>query len=211
MPPDMQMPHLTARSWQALFQSMLPTIQNCVQFAFRHMSPDLKEEAVQAALANACVACERLVAQGRAERVFPSALARFAVAQVHDGRLVGTPLTVWDVLSPYAQRKKHLVVKRLDSSGEHECQWLESVRQDHRTPVPDQVWFRIDFPEWLASLSWRHQQIAKTLASGHTTNEVARQFSISAGRVSQLRREFNDSWRRFHGELNSTSAHTVND
>jgi len=209
MDPDVQTPAGASTTWQPLFLALFPSIQRCVQFAFRHLPPDQLEEAVQAAVANACLACARLVAQGRQDRIFPSALARFAVAQVRDGRLVGTSLNVLDVLSPYAQRKKQLYRKRLDDSDSIDFHWLDAIRAGHKTPIVDQVWFRIDFPDWLASLSRRERQIAKTLAAGHSTNEVARQFSISASRVSQMRRELNESWQRFHGELEANSAQTV--
>jgi hypothetical protein len=195
-----------SKKWQLLFQAILPAIHKHVLFAFRRLPDEQREEAVQAALANACVACARLVRQGRAERIFPSALARFAVAQVCEGRIVGTPLNISDVLSPYAQKKKHLIVERRArfDSGDH--QWLEAVRAGHRTPVPDQVCFRIDFPEWLATLSERTRLIAQFLAAGNSTNEVAMRFAISRGRVSQMRRELCESWRRFHGEYELISA-----
>jgi DNA-binding NarL/FixJ family response regulator len=208
MPVGAQTSNLNSKTWQTLFQAILPAVYKHVQFAFRRLPDEQQEEAVQAALANACVACARLVAQGRTERVFASALARFAVAQVREGRMVGTPLNIRDVLSPYAQKKKHLIVERRTRFDSEEHQWLEAVRAGHRTPVPDQVCFRIDFPDWMATLSQRTRQIAQTLAAGNSTNEVARRFSISAGRVSQMRRELCDSWRRFHGECELTSATT---
>jgi len=211
MPAGAHTSELNSKTWQALFQSILPAVHKHVRFTFRRLPEEQREEAVQAALANACVACARLVAQGRAERVFASALARFAVAQVWEGRMVGTPLNGGDVLSPYAQKKKNLIVERRGRFDSEEYPWLEAVRGGHRTPVPDQVCFRIDFPEWLATLSERTRQIAQTLAVGNSTNEVARRFSISAGRISQIRRELSDSWQWFHGEYETTAAHTVND
>ena len=72
------------------------------------------------------------------------------------------------------------------------------------TPVADQVWFRIDFPTWLATHSDRDRQIAEALAAGSRTGDVAREFEVSAGRVSQLRRKFEKSWSDFHGEEEET-------
>jgi DNA-binding NarL/FixJ family response regulator len=76
---------------------------------------------------------------------------------------------------------------------------------DRRTPIPDQVAFRIDFPAWLKTLSRREREIAKALAKGHRTLDVARRFGLSMARISQLRREFFDSWQRFHGEAKEQS------
>jgi DNA-binding NarL/FixJ family response regulator len=70
--------------------------------------------------------------------------------------------------------------------------------EDHRTPVPDQVAFRIDFPAWLCALSRGRRRIAEALAVGHSTSQVARRLRVSPGRVNQVRRELHDSWQKYH-------------
>jgi hypothetical protein len=57
-----------------------------------------------------------------------------------------------------------------------------------------------DFGDWLKSLPRRNRRIAETLALGHRTQDVARKYRVSNGRVSQLRRELAASWRKFVGE-----------
>ena len=52
----------------------------------------------------------------------------------------------------------------------------------------------------------RNRRIAVSLAVGNRTKEVARQFRLSPGRVSQLRRELHDSWQTFQGELQAEPA-----
>ncbi len=197
------MPNCAAQSspsWQSVFVAILPDIQSYLAFAFRQLYGDDRDEAVQEALANACLACARLVQRGCPERVFPTTLARFAVAQVRAGRQVGTRLNVRDVLSPYARMRKGIVVERLDRFDRSDGEWRECVLEDHRTPVFDQVQFRIDFPDWLSQLSQRDRRLAVWLALGNAPGQTARRFHISAGRVSQLRQEFYDSWRAFLGE-----------
>ena len=77
---------------------------------------------------------------------------------------------------------------------------MEAMVEDNQTPVADQVVFRIDFPAWLRTHPRRERRIAETLAVGHSTTEVAKRFHVSAGRISQKRREFHDSWQDFRGE-----------
>ena len=197
------MPNCAAESsptWQSVFVTILPDIQSSVTFAFRQLRGDDHDEAVQEALANACLACARLVQRGCAERVFPTVLARFAVAQVRVGRQVGTRLNVRDVLSPYARKRKGIRVERLHRFDPHNDEWREYALEDPRTPVFEQVQFRIDFPDWLSRLSRRDRRVAEWLALGNATGQTARRFRISPGRVSQLRQEFYDSWREFLGE-----------
>ena len=59
---------------------------------------------------------------------------------------------------------------------------------------------RIDFGDWLGTLGRRRRRIAETLAKGETTSVAAAKFRVSLGRISQLRRELQGDWGRFHGE-----------
>jgi len=190
---------LSAR-WQDRFAILLPVILNYVEPAFRALRPEAKAEAVQEALANACVAYARLVERGKESVAFATVLARYAVSQVRAGRQVGGRLNILDVASDYCQRRKQFSLQRLDRFDPAEGCWQEAVVEDHRTPVFDQVWFRIDFPAWLQTLPRRDRKIAEALAAGHRTIDVARRFQLSLARVSQLRRGFHRSWLVFHGE-----------
>jgi hypothetical protein len=187
-------------AWHRPFLAMMPKILQHCRVAFRGLPPEARDEATQEALANTWAAFARLAEQGRQERAFATVLARFAAAQVRDGRSVGSGQNSRDVLSERAQRVKQFVVWRLDHYDWEDGCWREAIVEDPHTPVFDQVCFRIDFPEWLRRLSPRDRRAAKSLAMGNTTNEVARKLKISAGRVSQLRRELHKSWLEFHGE-----------
>ena len=194
-------PRRMASPWHERFLAMLPAIQDQARFAFRRLDPEAREDAIQETIANALVAFVRLVQRKKADIAYPTPLVRFAVAQIHDGRRVGNRLNVRDVLSPYAQQEKDIRVERLDRFDEKDNEWVEAVVEDHRTPVPDQVVFRCDFPIWLESLPRRNRRIALALAIGHTTGQVAKRFRVSPGRISQLRREMQRSWQEFQGEM----------
>jgi len=186
--------------WHHQFLAMLPVIGNYADHAFRHLDPEGREDAVHEVLANAVVAFARLVQLGKPHLAYPTVLARYGVAQLREGRRVGNRLRIGEVLSEYAQRKKGFVVERLDRFDKESGEWIEAVVEDARTPVPDQVAFRIDFPAWLRLQTKRNRRIAEALAVGHPTGEVARRFKLSPARISQLRQDFHQSWREFHGE-----------
>lgn len=194
-------PRRMASPWHERFLAMLPTIQEQARFAFRRLDPEAREDAIQETIANALVAFVRLVQREKLDIAYPTALTRFAVAQIHDGRRVGNRLNVRDVLSPYAQQEKDIRVERLDRFDEKDNEWVEAVVEDHRTPIPEQVMFRCDFPIWLESLPRRNRRIALALAIGHTTGQVAKRFRVSPGRISQLRREMQRSWQEFQGDM----------
>ena len=186
--------------WQPLLVAMLPAIRRTLRIAFRHLRREDREEAIQEATANVCVALARLVQQGRSERAYATVLARFAAAQVSSGRQVATPLNGQEILSRYAQYKQGFHVAGLERYCVQDRVWREAVVADSRTPIPVQVWFRIDFPEWLKKLSRRKRRIALALAAGNCPSEVASRFSLSRGRISQLRKELMESWSAFQGE-----------
>ena len=185
-------------AWHDGFLSMLPRIRQYAHLAFRHLCEEAREEAIAETIANSLVAYVRLFEQGRIDLAYPTVLARFAVAQIQDGRRVGNRRNTKEMLAKRAQKRHGFVVERLDRFDKYSGEWIEAVVEDTHTPVPDQAAFRCDFPAWLATRSPRNRKIAEALAVGHTTSEVARQFGISAGRVSQLRGELQAADRVWH-------------
>ena len=193
-------------AWHAPFLAMLPTIKTHAKIAFRHLDPEAREEAVQEAVCNACCAVARLAELGKLDLAYPSVLARYAVAQVKDGRKVGCKLNVRDVLSPYCQQRKEITVERLDKYDADEGCWLEVLVEDRNAGPAETAASRIDFPAWLNTLSRRDRKIALKLGAGERTGVVARLFRMSEGRISQLRRELLATWLRFHGEAGGAAA-----
>jgi hypothetical protein len=196
----------SAPAWHAGFLAMLPVIHAYARGAFAHLNPEARQDMIAEVVANALVAYARLYQQGRVALAYPTVLARYGVAQVRDGRRVGAKLNIRDPLSRYCQKRKGVVVERLDRFDEEENQWQEAIVEDPHTPVFEQVQFRCDFPAWLGTLRRRDRRIAETLALGHRTQDVARRFQVSEGRVSQLRRELAASWKEFTGEMDGNAA-----
>jgi len=69
-----------------------------------------------------------------------------------------------------------------------------------RTPPPDAAAFRIDFPRFLGGMSERDRALAMFLSLGHSATRAADKFGLSCGRVTQLRQQWHENWRRFVGE-----------
>jgi len=189
----------TTSSWQDAFLAMLPQIEAQIGFAFRHLVRDAREEAMQEAIANCCVSYERLNQQGRAAVASPTSLAQFAIRQVRAGRTTGTPLNIRDPLSRYAQLNKSIGVERLDHYCRETDEWLPILIEDHRISVAEQAALRIDIPAWLNRFTRRTRQIARDLALGFSTSEIASHYHLSPARISQMRREFHEAWLKFHG------------
>ena len=182
-------------NWQAGFLAMLPAIQSHARIAFRKLDPEAREEAVQHVLCNTCLAYRRLVELSKVDLAFPSVLARYGVAQVRSGRSVGGRLRRSDVLSVQG----HLV-ERLDRFDAEKQGWQEVLVEDrHAGPAATAI-SRLDFRAWLKRLPPGHRRAAALLATGESTQAVARCLHVTAGRVSQLRRKLMEDWHTFQGE-----------
>ena len=192
-------------AWHKRLVAMLPTVRRNARLAFRRLDAESREDAVAEVIANVTAAFARLVKLGKAHLAFPTVLTRYAISQFRDGRRVGNRFRISEVLSRHAQRKKRFLVERLDHRQKDTGEWNEAIVEDSRTPVPEQVAFRIDFPRWLAQLTRRNRKIAEALSLGNTTSEVAKRFEMSAGRISQLRKEFYRSWQEFQQDPPATA------
>ena len=193
-------------AWHERFLRMLPAIRQHARISFRHIKPEAREEAIQAVVCNACAAIARLAELGKLDLAYATVLARYGVSQVRDGRMTGGHLNCRDVLSRYCQRKKNVVVERLDKFDSTADEWEEIIIEDRHTTPADVVAFRSDFSDWLASLSRRNRRIAQFLALGNRTSDASRKFGKSEGRISQIRRELVESWREFTGEVDGNGA-----
>jgi hypothetical protein len=182
------------------FLAILPRIRRHAWIAFRGFPPEARQELVEEVLANAFVAYVRLVERGKEHLAQSSPLARYAVAQVRVGRRVGGRLNVRDPMSPYCQWRKSLSVGRLDHFDEENNGWQEVVIEDRRAGPAEIACCRIDFASWLRLLPERQRKIALILATGETTSATAAMFGVTAGRISQLRAWFQQTWVAFQGE-----------
>ena len=81
-----------------------------------------------------------------------------------------------------------------------------SCKTPARPPCPRSSHSAAILPTGLASLCRRDRRIAESLAIGNRTSDVAQRFDVSAGRVSQLRRELSESWKTFVGDAPATDA-----
>ena len=189
----------TQKSQHARFLAMLPQIRRQALTAFRNQRFEVREELIQEVIANSYRAWILLVRRGKESVVYPTPLAQYAIRQVRGGRRVGGRLNLHDILSPQARRHHGITIKRLDRRNPQDGVWGELLVEDRKAGPAQTAIARLDLAAWLRTLSKRNRQIAKALSLGETTGTVARQFGLSAGRVSQLRECLREHWERFQG------------
>jgi hypothetical protein len=201
----------------AAFLTILPRIELHARVYFQGIRcPQRKDDAVAETVAVSWRWFVRLVERGKDPLAFPVALASYAARAVKCGRRLCGQESGGDALSSLAQQRHRFRAEPLPHStaSRHEERYShvygqrqrdafeERLRDNTQTPVPEQVVFRIDFPEWLTTLSSRERRLVREMADGERTLDLSKRFGLSPARISQLRRELHNDWRRFLGDLN---------
>jgi hypothetical protein len=176
----------------------LPQLQRHGRIYFRSARSDRRADLVAETVALAWRWFVRLAERGKDPTRFAVMLASYAAKAVKCGRRVTGQEPGRDVLSPLAQMRRCFVVSTLPEFSTLSGNPLAEALQDNiQSPVDEQPAFRLDFPAWLESLGNRNKSIAQDMALGHRTRELADTYGLSPGRVSQLRREFQQAWEQF--------------
>ena len=181
-------------TWQHTFVEMLPEIQQKLRLAFCRLEPEASEDAIEEGVVHSLLAYARLHDQGRAEAATASSLAWYSSRHVKRGRPAAGRMNGEDPLSRYAQISHGIEVERQPGN------WIDTLVEDKRASVSDQVAAKLDVGAWFATLTKRMKEIAKDLAFGCSTSEVAEKHGVTAGRISQLRRVLEESWAAFQQE-----------
>jgi hypothetical protein len=185
---------------QNAFLMILPRIQTQAWRAFQGLSFDMKQELQSEVVGHCWKSFIKLFELGRHEDVSPMTLARFAIRAVRSGRRIGASLNINDVSSIYCQNRmgiRSAAFCIIDQNGDN---WAESLIADERARPDQLVMARIDFSEWLQTLKPLHRKVAEHLSLGESTHSTARIFNLSPGRISQIRRLLERSWRSFQTE-----------
>jgi hypothetical protein len=200
---------------QTQFLALLPRIKLHANFSFRHIRcPETRQENIAETIGLCWKWFRRLRECGKDPSRFPSALAAYATRAVRCGRRVCGMERAKDVLSPRAQLRYGFTVERLPHSlatphedlyGEangqrQQDEYEERLRDNTRTPPPEQAAFRIDWPKFLQTLTARDRKLAWFLSLGHSAKAAAAKFNLSPGRVTQLRQQWCREWRCRQGE-----------
>jgi hypothetical protein len=196
----------------AAFLALLPQIELHAAISFRHIRcSQTRAECIAECCALAWKWFHALAQKGRDPTRFPTALASYAARAVRSGRRLVGQEKAKDALSPLAQQRHGFHVESLPhcTATAHENlfgqvhgqrlqdEFEERLHDNTCTPPDEQAAFRIDFPAWLQTRTARDRQIIAAMARDERTKDLSRQFGLSQGRVSQLRRQYQQDWEHF--------------
>jgi hypothetical protein len=199
----------------ARFLELLPRIELHGRIYFRHVPcRHRKAEAIQEMIALGWLWFVRLARKGKDPSEFVRPFVSFLARAVSSGRKLTGIEKAKDVMNPFNQRRHGFTVESLPMSPRVNYEELyarpggqelhdvfeERLRDNTRTPVPEQAAFRIDWPVWVKTRTDRDRRIIGDLMSGERTKDVSRKYGLSPARVSQLRQDFHDDWERFNSD-----------
>lgn len=202
------MARLPRRVLHRRFAAVLPRIVRHAHVVFRHVKCwHTKQDKVQEVRGLCWKWVRALNKVGKAWWEFVSQLASYACRAVKSGRKVVGMISAKDLMNEITQARKGFYVGKLPDFSTESCNPLAEALTDNTvSEVPDQVAFRIDFPAFRATYDQRRRRIMDAMAMGHRTKDIANQFGSSEGRISQLRREFQQDWQRFTSDGPTGSA-----
>jgi DNA-directed RNA polymerase specialized sigma24 family protein len=205
------MPNTNRKDLQRLqqeFVELLPDIQRYAGRVFRRCRVPDRDDLVSETIGRVWLHFLRLTARGTdPKRVFRP-LLRFSVLAVKDGRRVGGHRNSRELC--HRGRGDGLrIVSLEDRDDESRSPWREILAETKAFSPAETAAARLDIEAWLREQSARDRSIANLLAAGETTSSVAKRFRLSCARISQLRKEFKESWERYQGCMRQGSANVA--
>ena len=183
---------LTDPTVESRFLSILPAIETHARIVFRDVRCLFtRDERIADTVALAWKCFVRLVEKGKDVEGFKTTFASTVARSVSCGRRVAGMEKAKDVMSSRTQRRHGFTVSSINGSNNphdrsygHPCRQREAdlfdepLKDNTVTPVPDQAAFRIDFKEWLRSLSSRERKIVRAMLRDERTLDLSSSFAV---------------------------------
>ena len=159
-----------ATDLHAAFLTHLPRIDAHARFAVRHVPcADERAELTCEVIALAWKHFTALSRRGRDPTAFVTTLALRCSQAVRAGRRLIRADSARDVLSRVARARHGFTITGLCRMSRLDPRLAEALSDNTRTPVPEQVAFRADYPQWRARFRRRDRQVLDALAAGGRT------------------------------------------
>ena len=198
------------------FLKYMPAVATHAAISFRRLPPADREDAIAEAVAAGFLNYESARRRGQLESVKPSMLAHYGVLHVRSGKHVGGSMdSKKDVMSFRAQQAGRFRVVGLPWDNVHaydalkapERVWRLRLIDDSRTPIPDQVRFRVDFSAFMGKQDGRTRKALALLAAGHKRCEVAEKLGVTPPAVTQRLARIEREWAAYQADEPRTPAH----
>ncbi len=114
------------------FLRLLPRFEQLAQSAFRHLAPELAEDALADVVAFAFVTYRRLIDLGKHELVYASPLANYGIRRYYACRAVNGCTKAGDVYSQDARKRGGYTLQHLGNGQGPDAVWREMLVENSR-------------------------------------------------------------------------------
>ncbi len=181
-----------------LEKEIYPIIRNTVPRTVRPMGSEDSAELVQDATASAAEMVEAMEKAGKTP--LPHSIAYYSIQRTKSGRRSYGDIRS-DVMSPGFQMDNDgAVCSMQEPAGDDEDLTIGDAIASKTEDTASKVLRQIDWDAFLATLDARKRRIVEELMMGFGTGDIARLFSVSAARITQIKREIAQDIREFMGD-----------
>jgi hypothetical protein len=180
---------------KARFEKHYPRIHRIATLQHRRLHGDQHDDAVADTIALAWKAYRRMALQGRDPDPLLGPIVRYSAGHVRAGKLIGGYPHVNDVMSRFARGRNGYAVTSL-AHAEHDQAAAEvhDALRDRGLGPAEEAACRVDYADWLATLSEKQRALAEDLASGLSITEVAARRGVSHAAVGEMRKILARKW-----------------
>jgi hypothetical protein len=199
-PPTVHLPAPDIEAIKAGFEAHYPRVHRIATLQHRGLHGDQHEDAVADTIALAWRAYRRMALKGGHPDRLVGPITRYSAMHVRNGQLLTGKPPVHEVMSRLSRRRHGHFVTGLPSSEDEEAAAAVHDALRHRGPGPaEEAACRVDYADWLATLSEKQRALAEDLASGLSMSEVAERRGVSHAAVGDMRKTLARKWDEREG------------
>ncbi len=181
-----------------LEKEIYPIIRNTVPRTVRPMGSEDPEELVQDATTSAAEMVEAMEKAGK--KPLPHSIAYYSIQRTKSGRRSYGDIRS-DVMSPgFQMDNEGSVCSMQDPASDDEDLTVGDAIASKSEDIASKILREIDWDAFLDTLETRKRRIIEELMMGFGTGDIARLFSVSAARITQLKREIAQDIKEFMGD-----------
>jgi len=181
-----------------LEKEIYPIIRNTVPRVVRPTGSEDPEELVQDATASAAEMIEAMEKAGK--EPLPHSIAYYSIQRTKSGRRSYGDIRT-DVMSPGFQMDNDgAVCSMQEPAGDDEDLTIGDAIASRSEDMAGKVLRQIDWDAFLETLDARKRRIVEELMLGFGTGDIAKLFSVSAARITQIKREIAQDIKEFMGD-----------
>jgi len=185
---------------KARFEEHYPRIHRIATLQHRALYGDQREDAVADTIAWAWWSYRNMALKGGDPDSVIGPIVRYSAKRVRGGQLIAGKPRVNDVMSRLSRQDGgHFVAALPGSEKEEVASEILDALEDRGAGPAEEAACRVDYADWLATLSDKQRALAQDLASGLSASQIAERRGVSGAAVRDMRQTLARAWDEREG------------